>query len=656
MGYKTIPTEVINNISNQVDIYSVISNFIVLSKKGNDYVGLCPFHSDNTPSLSVSPQKNIFKCFSCGVGGDSITFVKRFKNISYIESIEYLANQIGYNFDFNNYKKTYQSYSEDELESLEVLNLANNQYKLEVLSDKIAMEYLNSRGLTLKIREKFNIGFSPKKGIAKELIDKMGFEYKNLLNAGIINNDFHEIIINRITFGIENEQGKIVGFSGRSLDNQTPKYINSPTTDFFNKSNILYNYARAKKSSIDIKKEIIITEGFMDVIALYRSGITNVVSLMGTSFTKNHLKFLKNLDVVLFLDNDNAGVNASKKTIKFLLENKINVKVITNDLNKDPDEIFNTYGSEKLSELVNKNKKLAIDFIYELLVRTYNLDFETTSEKINEFVNEFLDYLQHYDDTYFLTFKNKIQKNFNIVLSEKNKDVILPKNYEKFNNDLSLFSPNFSFKPKKTNVLKGLHKTNLTLNTMIKYILESQSFIEYYSQNEIDFKSPQLRNYKQVDLIKILTTLFKKHGENKEKFEMIKAKYKSIFLSFLDAYESENKSKKNIEEIINSAIITQYNLDNANFEQVLKDSEDGQILENNKIYEQIYIKREDLSEKNIKLILSNLKKMLSRLSKEKTLIYTQTAKNVIEAAKYRNLQNPHFDSKNIIRSSDKKKK
>lgn len=418
---KSIPTELYNSIISQVNIVDIISNFVSLSKKGNNYVGLCPFHQDSSPSFMVNPTKNIYKCFPCGKGGDAIKFLRDKENMSFIQSLEYIANQLGMDVNFEEFKNNSNftsKYNETELELLEILKAANAFYKTQLIKNQDAINYLKHRQIYQSdIIDKFDIGFAPdNNSLSNYLITKLNYSPEQLLKVGLINDTGNELFRNRIMFGIRNSFGEIVGFSGRILHKENlPKYINTSETIFFNKSKLLYNYHNFFEFSNN-SNEIIIVEGYLDVIACYQADIFNVVALMGTSLTKEHLYLLKNKKIKLFLDNDNAGLNATLKTLKFLLSNNINnIEVIRNPYEKDADEILKEHGKDILIELINSSK-IAIEWIYNSLKNILNVNQNSDINTIKTLANEFTDYLNYYDNDIQNYFKNKFLSDYKYEL------------------------------------------------------------------------------------------------------------------------------------------------------------------------------------------------------------------------------------------------
>ncbi|ADE19460.1 DNA primase [Mycoplasma crocodyli] len=567
---NNIPQEVIDDILHSSDIVAVIGNFLTLTKKGKDFVGLCPFHSDNTPSMNVSSEKQIFKCFSCNVGGNAIAFLMKFKNFKYIEAIEYLAKLINYDYDFSNILKVSNKpiYNQTQTLIIDTLKAANLTYKNNIFNDDEVKKYLDKRGLTTNILDVFNIGFAPYNGIKHTLIKEFAFNEFELKKAGIINNENNEILRKRITFAISNEQGDVIGFSGRSIGDDKPKYINSPETNVFKKNSILYNYFNAKES-INLKKQIIITEGFMDTIALYKCDVKNVVSLMGVALSKHHLHLLKNNEVILFLDNDSAGLNATKSTILMLIKENINVKVVINNHKKDPDEILNFYGSKTLTDTLN-NLTSGIDFIYDLLIKSYGLDKEITSQKAKSFCTEFANYYFLLDNDLRGFFANKINKSLGFDINSINHNNEVHNNFDNKINSyiddvktseifLGSNQYNSTKQYKNKNVIYNVHPMNI----IVKFLLENPKLVSIYFNNSIKPLGLDLKNKYQFAFIQKIKSIYELVDNEEIKQKLIN-KLKIIFLRSLsveytvDDFDTDCK---------NSAIIDNYNFNESDYIQ-----------------------------------------------------------------------------------------
>lgn len=385
--------EFIKEVIEKADIVKVISNFIDVVKVGNSYRAICPFHNDTRPSLNISTTKNIFKCFSCNTGGNAISFVMKYTKVSFTEAVIKVCEICNIPLPTN---FSYQKKVDPNERLYTLMDTARNYYMYRLnLPDSItAKEYLNKRGLSSDIVSHFCIGYAPKsnKDIVSILTDKKGYTYNELNQVGITTNNVNNIadrFRNRIMFPITNINGRTIGFSGRIFDEEDSnlsKYMNSPQTLLFDKSNILYHYFEGKDEA---KKEgcIYIVEGFMDCIALYKAGIKNCVALMGTAFTKFHFAALKKLNVELrlLLDSDLAGQLGIQRIIEIARYSNVKVSVVKPFTEvKDSDEYLSKFSQEKLNKRV-KDIQNILDYQLDLIIKDgkYNL-----SEKLSSFIND----------------------------------------------------------------------------------------------------------------------------------------------------------------------------------------------------------------------------------------------------------------------------
>lgn len=377
------------NILEKLDIVDVVSRYISLSKKGSDYIGICPFHDDHSPSLHVSKDKQIFKCFTCGVGGNAISFISNYEHISYKDAL-YKAVEIA-GIKLSNNERVIPHKTEKDCMKTFV-----DYYKMsiELNSNIDAKKYCDNRGLSYDVRQKFNIGYSPAdKFQTIKYVRSCGFSANTIEQIGISgfeNNQFYDKNADRIIFPIQDSQGDFVGLSARRFrdGDESPKYINTAETVIFHKSDILYNFYNAKVSA---KKDgyLYILEGFIDVISLYKVGISSAVGLMGVALggTKslNNLKYL-NVELRLCLDNDDAGISATYELCKKLLKEGINFRVVrkNSSLGKDSGEILDNKGKDILLKYLNDLHD-GIDFVLEYLSKKFDLNV-STQKKL--FVNE----------------------------------------------------------------------------------------------------------------------------------------------------------------------------------------------------------------------------------------------------------------------------
>ncbi|GMO16461.1 MAG: DNA primase [Mycoplasmoidaceae bacterium] len=379
--YK-ISKEIIEN----VDIVEIIGGFIKLKRVGSNYVGVCPFHNDTKPSLTINQKKKIWKCFVCGTGGTVIKFVQEFKKCSTLEAIQIIATKA--KIDLSKYQSAFSNTKFDPktkylFDSIKEANSIFNA-SLKDKKNQTAINYLNERGIDNETIKHFNIGYAPKSGdmlsnILTNNNNMFGEDYdKNLIwnvqqlsEASLVNIDQNgkssDFFIDRIIFPITNSDGVVVGFSGRTISNKEPKYLNSKETKIFNKSKTLYNYSNLPIKDIDI---LIIVEGYMDAIAFYRAGYPNVVATMGTNMSDEQITLIKAITslkgVILAFDNDNAGTQANITNAKKLTDQCINVYV-TGDYDKsikDIDELLKKNGKNSVVNII-KNKRDYISFLID---------------------------------------------------------------------------------------------------------------------------------------------------------------------------------------------------------------------------------------------------------------------------------------------------
>ena len=483
--------EIANDILKQVNIVDIISSFIKVTKKGRNYVALCPFHADSNPSMMISPEKQIFKCFVCQTGGDAITFVKKYKNCSYFEAVKTVAQIAGIHDErLENYKTSNSNISDETKKIYNCLSEINRLYGIYLYNTdegrQTALDYLHNRGLTDEVINKFKIGYSIIDGekTTKTLLNS-GFSLKTIEKTGI-GNIFGEKIkdnnAGRVIFSITNTDGQVVGFSARELSNDknVAKYINSPEVEggVFHKSNILYNYFNAKDAARR-EKFIYVVEGFMDAIALDKIGINNVVALMGTVLTQEHIKLLRylNCEVRLCLDNDGPGQDAMIKIAKQLRNSDVKYLFVSNNQvvnGKDSDEILKNSGAEGLKKYLNTLISEG-EFILNYYSKKLNMDSLDDKKTI---LNMFIPFLAKLNNPLDLElYCNKLSQvsgfSLEIIKSQIN-SYISNKNIEN-KSDESIGKLNFK---KKDKVLTRLE---LSERQVVRYMLENKDAVEQYN-------------------------------------------------------------------------------------------------------------------------------------------------------------------------------
>lgn len=377
----------INELRNKLNIVDVISSYIPLTKKGRNYFGLCPFHDDHTPSLSVSPDKQIYKCFVCGESGNVFNFVMNFEHISFPEAINNLAKSIGMDMGI-----TIKKENNSNNKYYDIMDIANKFYQNNLLSKEgaKAREYLKNRKLTDEIIKEFEIGLSLNKhdSLTRLLLNKgNSLEELNLID---LSNTNHDSFINRVIFPLHNKDGKVVGFSGRIYDNSDlNKYQNTKETPIFKKGENLFNYHRAR-DEIRKKKYVIVMEGFMAVIRAYTTGVKNCIATMGTALTKEQASLIKKLSNTIYLcyDGDSAGFKATITSGDEFTKMGCNVFVIPLSDKLDPDDYIIKYGSDAFNNLI-ENAIPYSEYKIKAMKKAYNLaNIDDKTTYVNKVLNE----------------------------------------------------------------------------------------------------------------------------------------------------------------------------------------------------------------------------------------------------------------------------
>lgn len=383
-----IPEDKISEIKNSVDIVDIISDIVLLKKVGRNYVGLCPFHTEKTPSFTVSPEKQIFYCFGCGTGGNVFNFLMNHDGLSFFEAAKMLANRYGVEIP----AQTMSPEQKRRISERESLLAANKQamdfFKHSLLSDnrgKIALEYLKKRGIEKDNITKFNLGFAPagwdnlinyfsKKNISRELVEKSGLIIKRKSENG-----YYDRFRNRIIFPIFDVGKQVLGFGGRVMDDSLPKYLNSPETSVYNKSRSLYGLHIAKEHC-RASETVYIVEGYFDLLALHQHGILNSVATLGTSLTQGHVRILrgfvgKNGGFILVYDSDEAGIKAAERSIKVFDKEHADAQILVLPEGYDPDSYLFEFGYKSFMNAASKAKSI-IPFLIDSAVKKYGLSVE----------------------------------------------------------------------------------------------------------------------------------------------------------------------------------------------------------------------------------------------------------------------------------------
>lgn len=372
-----IPTEVINDIRQKARIEDIISQYIDVTRKGNSYVAVCPFHDDHDPSLHISPAKQIFKCFVCDSAGDVFSFVQKYEGIDYPKAIRKVAEMIGYKYDFGS-EYDQPVFEESTIHKIMRESVTFCQHELSSEAGLTAKQYLLNRGLPPEQLERFQFGYNPPRNVLSTFLSRKGYQDKDIIQANVgrlTENGIADVFYDRIMIPIHDKDGHPIGFTARSMNpDADSKYINSTDTPVFKKSEVLFNYHRAV-NQIRRDKFAILAEGPMDVMAFDRAGMTNAVCSLGTSCTNQQLQMLKRLTgtLVMAYDGDNAGQNAIYRTGGLARQMGFKVVILNNDTDLDPDEIIRTYDTARLAEMVKKPKTW-MEFILSYFRRQYDLN------------------------------------------------------------------------------------------------------------------------------------------------------------------------------------------------------------------------------------------------------------------------------------------
>jgi len=380
-----IKKESIENLKNHLDIVDVISQFIELKKSGANFKACCPFHGENTPSFVVSPTKQIYHCFGCGVGGDSIKFLMEYEKLSYPESIEKLASMYNFSLDYD----TNISKKSDN----KILEDISSFYQKQLLSNSNIKEYLESRGVFESYVEKFELGYASSSSSTIDFLKANHYNLNDAIDLGVISqgeNGLYARFIDRLVFPIYSINAKLVGFGGRTLTNHGAKYVNSPQTSIFNKSKLLYGYHLAKEK-IYKSKEIVICEGYLDVIMLHQAGFNNAVATLGTALTKEHLPLLRRGEpkVILAYDGDKAGLNAAYKASVMLSQTNFDGGVVIFSDDQDPADMIKNRQIQEVSELFS-NAIPFINFTIDYIISNYDINNPIEKQKALSGANEYL--------------------------------------------------------------------------------------------------------------------------------------------------------------------------------------------------------------------------------------------------------------------------
>jgi len=554
-----IDNETINKIKDSLDIVDVISNYVSLTARGKNYFGVCPFHDDSNPSMSVSREKQIYTCFSCGASGNVIKFIMDFENISFPDALYKCANMANISIDIKR--------SEGNTKNKELYNIYDLSYKfyqnnLNSALGKNAKDYLIGRGITEEIIKEFGIGYSLKKRtVLTNFLEAKGFERKDLLKSGLVveSENLYDIYHNRIMFPIRNRNGQVIAFSGRIFEGEdTSKYINSKESEIFKKSEILYNLDKAKEYA-RLSGKIIIMEGFFDVIACYIADIKYAVATMGTAITKEHANLIKKSarEVILCFDGDKAGTKATLSCIEELSKVGVEPKIVMLEDNLDPDEYLKKYGKEELKKRL-ENPIGLLDF--KAIYRKKNKDLSTSSD-MAKYVNEMIDEI-------------------NSIKDEVEKEISIKKLSEESNLDIEFIKKKIKKEEKVKPVEKKVElKEDVYLKAqkqLVYYMLHNKDVIKMYNKNITFMPDDNLRmlareinlfykEYNYIDISEFINYIIESEKMSKVLGEVLKQNLKENFKNeeiekLIDTINDYNKIThlNNLKQKANNTMDTKY--------------------------------------------------------------------------------------------------
>lgn len=380
--------DIVEEVRMRSDIVDVISGYVKLQRRGSSYFGLCPFHNEKTPSFSVSPSKQMYYCFGCGAGGNVFTFIMEYENFTFPEALKFLADRAGITLPEQEYSEEARKQRDKKSAILEVNKIAAKYFYYQLRSQQgtKAMEYLRNRMLSDETMKRFGLGYAgPYSDALYRYLKKQGISHEILKESGLMQvsekQGMYDKFWNRVMFPIMDVNNKVIGFGGRVMGDAKPKYLNSPETLIFDKSRNLYglNFARTSK-----KKNLLVCEGYMDVISLHQAGFTNAVASLGTALTSQHASLLKRYtdEVILTYDSDEAGIRAALRAIPLLKEAGVSARVLHMEPYKDPDEFIKALGTDAFQDRIDMAEN---SFMFEVSVLQKNYDMRDPESKTKFF-------------------------------------------------------------------------------------------------------------------------------------------------------------------------------------------------------------------------------------------------------------------------------
>ena len=495
MGDNLLTQEEILKIQNSVDIVDVISEYVPLTTRGKNYFGVCPFHPDHSPSMSVSREKQIYKCFSCRASGNVFKFVMDYENLNFYEALKVIANKAGIPINIGTSKKNVTDKSQI-LYDIYDISLKFYKNNINTKEGKLAREFIENRHFDQNIIKEYELGLSLNNyDSLTNILLKKNYSHKDMIRTGLItkgDKGYKDVYVNRIMFPLYDLTGKVVGYSGRVYNGKNnTKYFNTKETEIFKKGELLYNYHRAKDVARD-KGQIIVVEGFFALIRLHTIGIDNVVATLGTAVTKNQALLLKRMarEIILCFDGDSAGDEATNSCINELNNVGVTPKIVRLEDNLDPDDYVLKYGKKTMIEKL-ENPLNIMDYKIKYHKKTKDL---SNNQDLSLYINEMLDELKKIDDDIYkeLTIK-KLSDESGLSI-----DILKRK----------LEDNNINNKSESKNITKvKLNKYDIAEEKLLYYMLDSKEVLKLYMEER-----PYIQNESYRKLTRELETYYKKYG------------------------------------------------------------------------------------------------------------------------------------------------
>ena len=555
----------INEIRNSVNIVDVVKDYVPLTSKGKNFFGVCPFHEDHAPSMSVSSDKQIYRCFSCGAAGNVFTFVQNYENVSFLEAVAIVARKAGINFEYTAEKK--DNINKNLVVYYNILKDASKYFQnyLNTKDGEEALKYLKSRNFSNDIIKEFEFGLSPKNNMLYSFLNKKEYKDADIEKTSLISLEkyTHDVFNDRIMIPIHDLEGNVLGFTGRIYkDSNNPKYINSKESEIFKKGKILFNFHRAK-NHVRNAHELIIVEGNMDALKMYASGFKNVIALMGTALTSDQVDAIKKLrcKVILMMDNDSAGKLGMYQNGNILVKSGIVPEIVLLSGAKDPDEYLNKYGVEKFENLI-KNPLSFLNYKLEYFKENLNLDDVTDLSKyiklvINDLKNET-------DKILIEVTLKKLAKDYNLDYSNLASNFAGEEKEQKIEKNPDEKTVALKIDEAVANIILGMISNGKYIKLFIKQLgflpekwqRNIVSEIRYYYEQNNTINIADFITYlsDKVEMQSIIIDIVSKYGDldiNDELFsEYIKAEKKMLLNKEIKEIKAKIKNEKDVNKKI----------------------------------------------------------------------------------------------------------